>query len=60
MGTLARTFPPEQRNRVMGAWGAANGIGQAIGPPVGGFMADAFGWRAIFGALIPVTSGCWS
>ena len=57
MGTLARTFPPERRNRVMGAWGAANGIGQAIGPPVGGFIADAFGWRAIFGALIPVTMG---
>jgi EmrB/QacA subfamily drug resistance transporter len=57
MGTLARTFPPERRSSVMGAWGAANGIGQAIGPPVGGFIADAFGWRAIFGALIPVTVG---
>jgi len=57
MGTLARTFPPERRNSVMGAWGAANGIGQAIGPPVGGFIADAFGWRAIFGSLIPVTIG---
>jgi MFS family permease len=55
MGTLARSFAPELRNRVMGAWGAANGIGQAIGPPVGGFLADAFGWRAIFGALIPFT-----
>jgi EmrB/QacA subfamily drug resistance transporter len=57
MGTLARTFPPERRSSVMGAWGAANGIGQAIGPPVGGFIADAFGWRAVFGALIPVTVG---
>jgi MFS family permease len=55
MGTLARSFAPERRNRVMGAWGAANGIGQAIGPPVGGLVADAFGWRAIFGALIPLT-----
>jgi EmrB/QacA subfamily drug resistance transporter len=55
MGMMARSFPPERRNRVMGAWGAANGIGQAIGPPVGGFVADVFGWRAIFGALIPIT-----
>jgi MFS family permease len=39
----------------MGAWGAANGIGQAVGPPIGGFVAGAFGWRAIFGALIPLT-----
>jgi MFS family permease len=57
MGMLARSFPPQRRNRVMGAWGAANGIGQAIGPPVGGLVADAFGWRAIFGALIPITIG---
>ena len=57
MGTLARSFAPQHRNRVMGAWGAANGIGQAIGPPFGGLVADAFGWRAIFGALIPVTVG---
>jgi MFS family permease len=57
MGTLARSFAPQHRNKVMGAWGAANGIGQAIGPPVGGLVADAFGWRAIFGALIPVTVG---
>ena len=41
----------------MGAWGAANGIGQAVGPPIGGLVADAFGWRAIFGALVPVTIG---
>jgi EmrB/QacA subfamily drug resistance transporter len=57
MGMLARSFPPERRSRVMGAWGAANGIGQAIGPPVGGLVADAFGWRAIFGALVPLTLG---
>ena len=57
MGTLARSFPPERRSRVMGAWGAANGIGQAVGPPIGGLVADAFGWRAIFGALVPLTVG---
>lgn len=57
MGMLARAFPPERRSRVMGAWGAANGIGQAIGPPLGGLVADAFGWRAIFGALVPLTIG---
>jgi MFS family permease len=57
MGMLARSFAPERRNRVMGAWGMANGIGQAVGPPIGGLVADAFGWRAIFGALIPITVG---
>ncbi|WP_170861161.1 MFS transporter [Trujillonella endophytica] len=57
MGTLARTWPDDRRSRVMGAWGAANGIGQAVGPPVGGLLADALGWRAIFWVLLPVTVG---
>ena len=55
MGTLARTWPAAQRSRVMGTWGAANGVGQAIGPPIGGLVADAFGWRAIFVGLAPLT-----
>lgn len=56
MGTLARLWPSDRRNRVMGAWGAANGIGQAVGPPVGGLLADALGWRSIFWLLLPVTA----
>jgi MFS family permease len=55
LGTLARTWPAAQRSRVMGTWGAANGVGQAIGPPIGGLVADAFGWRAIFVGLAPLT-----
>jgi MFS family permease len=47
MGLLGAYYPA-RRLEVMGAWAAANGIGQAIGPPVGGLVSDAFGWRAIF------------
>lgn len=47
MGLLG-AFYPERRLEVMGAWAAANGIGQAIGPPVGGLVSDLLGWRAIF------------
>lgn len=47
MSMLAGFFP-ERRIRMMGAWAAANGIGQAIGPPVGGLISDVAGWRAIF------------
>lgn len=57
MGTLARLWPASRRNRVMGAWGAANGIGQAVGPPIGGVLADALGWRSVFWLLVPVTVG---
>ncbi len=50
MGLLG-SFYPTRRLEVMGAWAAANGIGQAIGPPVGGLLSDVFGWRSIFVAI---------
>jgi MFS family permease len=50
MGLLAGHHPG-QHIRMMGAWASANGIGQAIGPPVGGIISDTLGWRAIFGVL---------
>lgn len=50
MGLLV-TFNPDRRLEVMGAWAAANGVGQAIGPPVGGLITDLVGWRMIFATL---------
>ncbi|WP_341228954.1 MFS transporter [Nocardioides salarius] len=50
MGMLVVFFPGE-RLRMMGAWAAANGVGQAIGPPVGGLISDVLGWRAIFAIM---------
>jgi MFS family permease len=47
MGLLGALYP-QRRLEVMGAWAAANGVGQAIGPPVGGVVDDLLGWRAIF------------
>ncbi len=55
MGMLADIFPAERRSRMMGAWAAANGAGQAVGPPLGGLLADAWGWRSIFWVLAPLT-----
>ena len=46
---------PTQPARMMGAWAAANGIGQAAGPPIGGVIADYFGWRAIFVVMAVAT-----
>jgi len=54
MGLLG-ALNPGRRLEVMGAWAAANGVGQAIGPPVGGLISDAVGWRFIFVAL---TAAC--
>ena len=62
MGLLAG-FYPGRMTRMMGAWAAANGIGQAIGPPTGGVVADLLGWRYIFAILAVacavVIAGMW-
>ena len=41
-------FPKEQRSRVMSVWGAGSTVGIALGFAGGGYLADKFGWRAVF------------
>jgi MFS family permease len=38
----------DRKVRVMAAWATAIGLGQAVGPALGGFIADTLGWRAVF------------
>ncbi|HSP91498.1 MAG TPA: MFS transporter [Vicinamibacterales bacterium] len=45
---LISVFPREQRGRVIG-WNVASVyLGLSLGPPVGGWIVGALGWRAIF------------
>ncbi|MGX7729273.1 MFS transporter [Rhodococcus sp. 2H158] len=54
MGLIAWLFGPERRARAVGAWAAVNGAGQALGPSMGGLIADHWGWRWVFVPLVPV------
>ncbi|MGQ9674616.1 MAG: MFS transporter [Chloroflexota bacterium] len=54
MSIVATTFPREERGRAMGLWAAVNGLGLAIGAPLGGFLTNSLGWRSIFWATIPI------
>ncbi len=45
--TLARHWA-HRRAQAMAAWTSAIGVGQALGPPLGGAVADLLGWRAVF------------
>lgn len=56
MAMLSTIYPATQRARLMSGWAAANGVGQAVGPPLGGALASLLGWRAIFWVLAPVTA----
>ena len=52
--TLADIFPPEQRAKMQGLFGAVFGISAIVGPLLGGFITDNWGWRWVFEVNIPV------
>lgn len=51
---LADVFPPEQRARMSGVFGAIFGVSSVIGPSLGGFLTDGPGWRWAFYVNIPL------
>jgi MFS transporter, DHA2 family, methylenomycin A resistance protein len=49
-------FPPERRGTALGIWGASAGTANLAGPLLGGLLTVAFGWRADWWALVPLTA----
>jgi EmrB/QacA subfamily drug resistance transporter len=47
-------FPPAQRGRLAGLFGAVFGLSSIIGPTTGGFITDHWSWRWVFEVNIPV------
>ena len=44
----------ERRARMLGLYMLMFGIGQALGPSVGGAMVEAFGWPGVYGMRVPL------
>ncbi|MFX7961059.1 MFS transporter, partial [Acinetobacter baumannii] len=44
---IGKAFPPEQKGLATGVAVTITGIGLAAGPPLGGFILQAFGWEMI-------------
>jgi len=51
---LVAAFPDAERGRALGAFGAAVGVGLALGPPLGGWIVAALSWRWIFLVNVPI------
>jgi len=47
-------FPPAQRGRLAGLFGAVFGLSSVVGPTAGGWITDHWGWRWVFEVNIPV------
>jgi EmrB/QacA subfamily drug resistance transporter len=51
---LTRAFPAERRGRALGALATFTYLGLTVGPPLGGWLAHAFGWRSVFYINVPI------
>jgi EmrB/QacA subfamily drug resistance transporter len=56
MVIFMQVFPPNQRGKAMGMFGMGVVLAPAFGPALGGVLVDAYNWRAVFLAAIPVAS----
>jgi EmrB/QacA subfamily drug resistance transporter len=54
LAIVTAVFPPAERGRVLGINVAAIYSGLSLGPFIGGFLTQQFGWRSIFLTNIPV------
>src|SRR6516164_2277333 len=54
LALLSVVFPPEQRPRALGIFGAVTGLGVVLGPLVGGAVVQGLTWPWIFWINIPV------
>lgn len=54
LAILGNAFSGEAKGRAIGSWAAVGAIASAVGPPLGGWLVEAVGWRAIFYVNVPV------
>jgi MFS transporter, DHA2 family, multidrug resistance protein len=51
---LFETYPRDQLGKAMGIFGMGVIVGPALGPVLGGWLVDDYGWRMIFLVNVPV------
>lgn len=51
---IQEQFPKDKAPMAMAIFGMVIMIGPALGPTLGGYLTDTFGWRSIFNVNVPV------
>ena len=54
MAMITEVFEPQERGKAIGIWGMGVIMGPAIGPTIGGYLTNHFGWRSIFLVNLPI------
>jgi DHA2 family multidrug resistance protein len=50
---ILRSFEEKEQGRAMGIFGFGVVLAPAVGPSVGGFLVEHFGWQSIFFVVVP-------
>src|SRR5262249_17919913 len=54
LALIGATYPKEERSRAIGVWAAASALTTAVGPVLGGWLTESFGWQWIFAINPPL------
>jgi EmrB/QacA subfamily drug resistance transporter len=57
LALIAQEFHGRERGTAFGIWGAVIAASAAVGPLLGGFLTEDFGWSSIFYINVPVGIG---
>lgn len=57
MALVSEAFPPQERGKALGLWGALAAAGGALGPTIGGLIVEDLDWHLIFYSILPVAVG---
>jgi EmrB/QacA subfamily drug resistance transporter len=56
LAIIGAAYSGEARGPAIGTWAAAGALSMALGPPLGGWLIDVVGWRAIFFINLPIAA----
>jgi EmrB/QacA subfamily drug resistance transporter len=56
LSIITNVFPREERAKAIGIWTAVGALGIGLGPALGGYLVDNFGWASVFWMHIPVVA----
>jgi EmrB/QacA subfamily drug resistance transporter len=56
LAIIGAAYTDKARGPAIGTWAAAGALTTSLGPPLGGWLVDAVGWRPIFFINLPIAA----